>query len=75
MITLATLKDRTHHNTARIESGRGPAYYGGHDGDQIRVTLSADYNHGMVYHVSVYADIESALAAVKRFGTWEIKSI
>lgn len=53
------------HNTARIEKGRGPAYYKGPVCDKYRLILSADYDNNEIYYVSTYetkADAEHKLS-------------
>lgn len=61
-----TFKD-DFHNTARIDKHIGPAYYNGPCVVQYRLTLIANYDHNMVYHVSVYESWKEAMEALKKF--------
>lgn len=68
--TTRIFKTSVHGNTARIERVThkpykdAPAPVTGY-----RLCISADYNHGFVYHVSVHETMEEATAKMERCGT------
>lgn len=52
------------HRSATIEAFTGPAYYRGPIRTSYRLIIQADYNRGMIIHVSCHDSEEAARQAM-----------